>query len=198
MSRVIVAGVVALARWQAGNPEPAPPVAPAVPDTTEPASPVPPVVNGWLAVTGADGQEWSGLSLIRPGGDGRRIQVPGSETAEEPCPAWSPDGSRLMFGRATSSTPGEFSGDTTFSNAELVVVPVDRDGDFGDATVIPLEGFNAHVCGIWAPDGKWVALADSSGVWVVDTQTAEYRRLTDPPPGRPRVAARYRPADDCG
>lgn len=184
-----LAGVVALAQRQAPNSEPAPPVASVVPDTTASA----PIVNGWLVVGGAGAQEGSGLSLIRPGDvDGRRIQVPGSETAEEPCPAWSPDGTRLMFGSATSSTPGELSSDTTFSDAELVILDVDRDGEFGDATVIPLEGFDAFVCGIWAPDGRWVALADPSGVWVIDTQTAEHRRLPDVRP----VDLEWRPGTD--
>ena len=42
-----------------------------------------------------------------------------------------------------------------------------------------LEGFEGHPCGIWAPDGRWVAFGGGGEVWVVDTQTAEIRRLPD-------------------
>ncbi len=88
-----------------------------------------------------------------------------------------------MFGRVagTSESP---SGDS-----ELVIVPVGQNGTTGAPTVIGLDGFEAlgalegygaaHPCGTWAPDGRWVAFAGTDGVWVVDTQTGEIRRLPD-------------------
>ena len=42
-----------------------------------------------------------------------------------------------------------------------------------------LGGFEGHPCGIWAPDGRWVAFGGGGEVWVVDTQTGEIRRLPD-------------------
>ena len=69
--------------------------------------------------------------------------------------------------------------------AELVIVPVGRDGTIGDPTVIALDefhslpGFDPHPCALWAPDGRWVAFAGGGEVWVVDTQTGEIRRLPD-------------------
>ena len=119
------------------------------------------------------------IYLVRPGEDARRLEVAGSDAANEACPAWSPDGTRLMFGRVTGSS------DTTSSDAELVIVPVGQDGAAGTPTVIALDGFevldgfDAHPCGTWAPDGRWVAFAGTGEVWVVDTQTGAIRHLPD-------------------
>ncbi|MGH3658536.1 MAG: TolB family protein, partial [Micromonosporaceae bacterium] len=41
------------------------------------------------------------------------------------------------------------------------------------------DGFDAHPCGTWAPDGRWVAFAGTGEVWVVDTQTGAIRHLPD-------------------
>ena len=68
---------------------------------------------------------------------------------------------------------------------ELVVVPVGRKGIAGTPTVIGLDGFEVlpgfepHPCGIWSPDGRWIALAGGGEVWVVDTETRAIRRLPD-------------------
>ena len=154
--------------------QPAPPVASVVPDTTAPA----PVTNGWVALD-SDQSGGGDIYLLRSGEDARRLEVAGSDTADEACPAWSPDGTRLSFGRVTGSE------ETTFSDAELVIVPVGRGGAIGAATVIALDGFHAldgfdpHPCAIWAPDGRWVAFGGTGEVWVVDTQTNAIRRLPD-------------------
>jgi Tol biopolymer transport system component len=71
------------------------------------------------------------------------------------------------------------------SDAELLIVPVGPDGAAGAPTAIALDGFDvldgfdAHPCGIWAPDGRWVAFGGRGEVWVVDTQTGAIRRLSD-------------------
>ena len=178
---LVVAGVVALAQRRGGDPEPAPPIGTAVPDTATPgptvASSSAPVRNGWLALDAAETGD--DIYLIRPGQIARRLEVAGSDTGDDACPSWSPDGTRLLFGRVSdpsSATP---------SNAELVIVPVDGDGGAGTPTVIALDGFNVldgfdpHPCGVWAPDGRWVAFAGTGEVWLVDTQTSEIRHLPD-------------------
>ncbi|MEO5665617.1 MAG: hypothetical protein ABIR39_20305 [Nocardioides sp.] len=152
-------------------------------EAPQPAPSVPSVptfrvgTNGWVAV-----DAWQGggqVYLVRPGEDARRLDVAGSDASTDACPAWSPDGERLMFGRLGASSEPSSGG------AELVIVPVDQSGAAGKPTVIALDGFDvlpghdAHPCGIWAPDGRWVALAGTGEVWVVDTQAGAIRRLPD-------------------
>ncbi len=183
---LIAAGVVALAQRQAGETEPARPVDSVVPETTVPDLPASsvvletpgPAVNGWVALeTGIDGD--GDISLVRPGLEARRLEVAGSDTADDACPAWSPDGTQLSFGRLTGSS------ETAIGAAELVIVPVDPDGVASAPTVIGLDGWNVldgfdpHPCAIWAPDNRWVAFAGGGEVWVVDTSGGEIRRLPD-------------------
>lgn len=148
-----------------------------------------PEPNGWVAVDAYQGDFFNDvydgdvIHLVRPGEDARRLQVAGSDAANDACPAWSPDGTRLLFGRLTGPS------DAASSDAELVIVPVDQNGTAGTPTVIGLdgfevlgggpEGFDAHPCGTWAPDGRWVAFAGTGEVWVVDTQTGAIRHLPD-------------------
>ena len=168
---VVVAGAaVATGGTRGGAPQPADPVV----HTTKTLGSG---TNGWVAVDASEGG--GAIYLVRPGEDARLLEVAGSNASTEACPAWSPDGRRLLFGRVTGSS------DNTSSDAELVVVPVDQSGAAGTPTVIGLDGFvvpdrlNPHPCGVWAPDGRWVAFAGTGEVWVVDTQTSAIRRLPD-------------------
>jgi Tol biopolymer transport system component len=186
---LIASGVLALTLLPGGDTEPTPPVDSVVSDRTDPdptvTTAVPdvtastPVTNGWVAVT-ADQEAGSHIYLVRPGGIARQLEVPGSDIGDDACPAWSPDGTRLLFGRLTTSS------DTARPfDAQLLIVPIDPAGTAGDPNVIALDGFEAlegfqgHPCGIWAPDGRWVAFAGGGDVWVVDTHTGEIRRLPD-------------------
>ncbi len=166
----VVAGVSALAGT--GTPHTSPsPVGPADFPLLGPGA------NGWVAIDSHDGT--GDIYLVRPGAAARPLEGAASETATEGCPAWSPDGSRLLFGRATGLSGG------TFDKSELVIAPVDQAGAAGQPTVIGLDGFEAtddyesFPCGTWAPDGRWVALAGAGEVWVVDTETSQIRHLPD-------------------
>lgn len=166
---VVGAGVaVATGSTRGGAPQPADPI---VPNTTTLGS----GTYGGVAVDASDGG--GEIYLVRPGEDARRLEVAGSDASTEACPAWSPDGRRLLFGRVTGSS------DSTSGDAELVIVPIDQSGAAGTPTVIGLDGFvvpdriDPHPCGTWAPDGRWVAFAGAGEVWVVDTQTGATRRL---------------------
>jgi hypothetical protein len=148
-----------------------------------------PKPNGWVAVDVYEGDfsddayDGDVIHLVRPGQKAHRLQVPGSEAGNDACPVWSPDGTRLLFGRLTGPS-GAAS-----TRAELVTVPVSQEGTAGTPSVIGLDGFEVlgagsegldpHPCGIWAPDGRWVALAGTGEVWVVDTETTTIRHLPD-------------------
>jgi hypothetical protein len=152
-----------------GTPQPVGPVGPKI------RQPVP-ATNGWVAVDTGEGGD---ISLVRPGEEALTLAVVGSDTADEACPAWSPDGTRLMFGRVTGSS------NATAADPELVIVPISQSGEAGEPTVIGLDGFDVlpgfdvHPCATWAPDGRRAALAAAGEVWVVDTQTKAIRRLPD-------------------
>jgi Tol biopolymer transport system component len=147
---------------------------------TAPVEQPAPATNGWVAVDVYQGG--GDIYLARPGEQARRLEVAGSDTADDACPAWSPDGTRLLFGRLTGPS-------NTSSGVELVLVPVGQNGTAGTPKLIELDGFevldggprgfDAHPCGTWAPDGRWVAFAGTGEVWVVDTQTGTIRRLPD-------------------
>lgn len=133
-----------------------------------------PQPNGWVAFD-TDGD----IYVVRPGQDVRPLDVPGSDAGDKACPTWSPDGTRMSFGRLTGSS------DTSSSKAELVIVPVERGGVTGAPKVIALDGFQAlpgfdpHPCATWAPDGRWLAFVGNGDVWVADTRTGAIRRLPD-------------------
>lgn len=194
---VAVSVAVAAGGTRGGAPEPAGPVVPNIPKP-EPAA------NGWVAVDAwpleSEEPAYQGggnIYLARPGEDARRLEVTGWDTTDEACPAWSPDGTRLLFGRVTGTSPDagpsafmeamrpSGSSGTTSYDPELVMVPVGQDGAAGTPAVIGLDGFGVldgfdpHPCGIWAPDGRWVAFAGADEVWVVDTRTGASRQLPD-------------------
>ena len=68
------------------------------PDVTTAA----PAENGWVALRRAEAHGYD-IYLVRPGEDAKRLEVAGSDASSEACPAWSPDGTRLLFGRLTGS-----------------------------------------------------------------------------------------------
>jgi Tol biopolymer transport system component len=149
-----------------------------VTDDPEPTTVPAPGTNGWVAHD-SDGD----IYLVRPGEDARRLEVAGSDTTDEACPTWSPDGTRLSFGRVTVSYR---SGHAVYEDdAALVIVSVGLDGAIGAPNVIALDGFHPlpdfdhHPCATWAPDGRWVAFVGSGDVWVADTHTGAIRRLPD-------------------
>ena len=148
-----------------------------------PATPVIPTLgparNGWVAVADSDG---GGIYLVRAGEKPRRLEVAGSAAVGATCPAWSPDGTRVLFGRVTGSSQ------TGSSAAELVIVPVGSDGAAGAPKTIPLDGFGfdayAQPCGTWSADGRWIALRGGTGeVLVVDTKTGRIHRMPGLQPG---------------
>jgi Tol biopolymer transport system component len=102
-------------------------------------------------------------------------------------PSWSPDGTRILFGRATSDTTGD--GQVTVNDAADIYVLDLASGEEKNLTDTPGFGdFNFA----WSPDGEWIAftsmrrdvngdgfinLSDSENLFVIPAEEGEERFL---------------------
>ena len=155
------------------------------PDAVEPptAPIITPRANGWVA------QEYAGLVILERPDTDVSVVVDGAHA----CPAFSPDGRRLLFGRYDGS-------DASLGVATVAADGTETrrgiDGEVEPAitrlATIQLPGVEAIPCAIWAPDGRWAALAGAGSVWVVDTETAAVREL----PGYDPTDLEWRPGTD--
>jgi Tol biopolymer transport system component len=145
-------------------------------------------VKGWVAFQ-SDENGGKDVYLVRAGDSPRRVSLADLDLSDETCPAFSPDGERLMFGRAAKVSGSDDDG---FRNAELVIVTLSDDGSVAPLNAIPLDGMNALPCATWAPDGRWAAFGGADASWVVDTMTNEIRRL----PGYNPHDLEWRPGTD--
>ena len=165
---VVVLAGIGLAVTRTDDPEattsPAPEVpAPSAVPVTDALASTTPADNGWVA-------SFDGTSLERYG------STPGPElvlggTGQQGCPAFSPDGERLLFGREDDG-----------GNGSLEILSVADDGSVSLRSTIRLDAIERSSredvpCASWAPDGRWAALGGGGTVWVVDTETAEVRQV---------------------
>ena len=111
-----------------------------------------PQPNGWVAFTDVDSGDDRDVYLVREGESPRRVAGSDTDTSAQLCPAFSPDGGRLVFWQATGSPR---SG--CLEDAELVIFEVGADGSTSGTTTIPVEDLSELPCPIWSPDGRWLA-----------------------------------------
>jgi hypothetical protein len=96
--------------------------------------------NGWIAV-GEGGDIW----LVALDQEPFRVIGSDDDGVEELCPAFSPDGRRLAYGR--------WEGEVV----ALAVVDVDADGRVTDPVMIEVGDGLPPPCPLWSPDGKQIA-----------------------------------------
>jgi Tol biopolymer transport system component len=151
----------------------------------------PTVTNGWIAFTvwqqapdGADDDIW----LVALGRDARRVVGTDTDRVHQLCPAFSPDGRSLAFGRVEGHGTESFvNADGTevfrpaaYRQAALVVADVSDDGGVSDRLTVDVGDGLPPPCPVWSADGGQVAFgvnrtspinpvtaAAGSEVWVV-------------------------------
>ncbi|MFZ1412605.1 MAG: hypothetical protein WAS07_14225 [Micropruina sp.] len=134
------------------------------------------VWSGWVAF--AAGEQDGDIYLVKQGSAARRILGSDKDTADQACPAFSPDGGRLVSGQVTDDGSGG-------EKAALVITKLAADGEPTDTVTIALDGVFNMPCAIWSADSRWLAfgaqVSEPEGVgevWVVDTFTNDIRRRT--------------------
>jgi WD40-like Beta Propeller Repeat len=141
-----------------------------------------PAANGWVA------QNYGTIIILGRADSEVDIAVDG-----DACPAFSPDGEQLMYGRDVGESAYL---DVVNIAAEGTEVSPGIDGQVEPPvslrSTIPLDGVIGIPCALWAPDGRWAALADGGTVWIVDTETGEVRQL----PGYAPTDLEWRPGTD--
>ena len=139
--------------------------------------------NGWIALTvGHDETEAADLDiwLVALDQEPRRVIGTDTDTVDEMCPAFSPDGRRLAYGRLEGQS------------ASLAFADVDADGRASDPVTIEVGDGLPPPCPVWSPDGSQVAFgvartspinpttsAAGSEVWIITLSDKETTVLPD-------------------
>jgi Tol biopolymer transport system component len=112
-----------------------------------------------------DAQRGGGSSLWRVGHDGAPVALTGDDRYVDTTPRWSPDGSSILFTRATANNPAVQSA--------LWIMTAD-----GAGPRLLVEGAQSPATQ-WTPDGKGAVYFRSGQLYAFDIASGRSRPLTD-------------------
>jgi Tol biopolymer transport system component len=160
----------------------------APPPATQPTTPAPPAANGWIAFTVYEQRDHD-IWLVSLDAEPRRVIGTETDRVHQLCPAFSPDGRSLAYGRVE----GDFgTGLAALRSAALVIADVSGDGRVSDRFSVDLGDGLPPPCPVWSPDGDRVAFgvprtspinaeraAVGSEVWIVRLADRDVTILPD-------------------
>jgi hypothetical protein len=148
------------------------------------------VTNGWIAFTVSqpgpgDGEDDLDVWLAALDQEARRVIGTDIDDVDQLCPAFSPDGRSLAYGRVEGHG-------TEYENAALVVADVSEDGTVADRLTIEVGDGLPPPCPVWSPDASQVAFGEArtspinprtsavgSEVWIVTLADQDITVLPD-------------------
>jgi Tol biopolymer transport system component len=173
VATVLVIWIVVVSRGGDAQRQPVTTVIDSLPQSTN-------ISNGWIAFTASADDD---LYLVREGTPARRIAGSNGDGIEQVCPAFSPDGTQLVYGQASGNQ------DAGYQDAALVINDLTAAGDITVTATIAVDDTSLPPCAIWSADGRWIAFGAGRNnrqaepqfvdeVWVADTETDDIRRLS--------------------